>query len=235
MNTDRQKYCIPYNSLFIFKYIRASKVQIIAIASQKGGSGKSTIAIHLAALAVARGRKTLLADMDRHSQTSTEWGKQRKISKPLVAPVPLNKLSAMLSQAEEKSFDTVVLDLPPYVDDVVQLVTEKADITLVPCRPSFADLRTLPRVLKQIHKPYFVVLNACPPGYSGQEGSKTSEARRVLVKNNILVCPISVTQRVAFTDALNGGEAVNEFDPSSKASFEIEKLLNWVDTETQKQ
>ena len=208
-------------------------MQIIAVASQKGGSGKSTIAIHLAALAVAKGRKTLLADMDRHSQTSTEWGKQRKNSKPLVAPVPLNKLSEMLSQAKEKSFDTVILDLPPYVDDVVKLVTEKADITLVPCRPSFADLRTLPRVLKQIHKPYYVILNACAPGYSGQEGSKTNEARRVLIKNNIPVCPVSISQRVAFTDALNGGEAVNEFEPSSKASFEIEKLLAWVDTEIQ--
>ncbi len=208
-------------------------MQIIAVASQKGGSGKSTIAIHLAALAVAKGRKTLLADMDRHSQTSTEWGKQRKNSKPLVAPVPLNKLSEMLSQAKEKNFDTVILDLPPYVDDVVKLVTEKADITLVPCRPSFADLRTLPRVLKQIHKPYYVILNACAPGYSGQEGSKTNEARRVLIKNNIPVCPVSISQRVAFTDALNGGEAVNEFEPSSKASFEIEKLLAWLDTETQ--
>lgn len=210
-------------------------MQIIAIASQKGGSGKSTVAIHLAALSVAKGRKTLLADMDRHSQTSTEWGKQRQLSKPLVAPVPLNKLSVMLSQAEEKNFETVVLDLPPYVNDVVQLVTERSDITLVPCRPSFADLRTLPRVLKQIQKPYYVLLNACPPGYSGQEGGKTSEARRVLVKNNIPVCPVSITQRVAFTDALNGGEAVNEFEPASKASFEIEKLLKWVDTETQKQ
>ena len=210
-------------------------MQIIAIASQKGGSGKSTVAIHLAALAVARSRKTLLADMDRHSQTSTEWGKQRKNSKPLVAPVPLNKLAEMLSQAEAKNFDTVILDLPPYVDDVVQLVTGRSDITLVPCRPSFADLRTLPRVLKQIHKPYYVILNACPPGYSGQEGSKTSEARKVLVKNNIPVCPVSITQRVAFTDALNGGEAVNEFEPGSKASVEIERLLDWIDKETQKQ
>ena len=206
-------------------------MNIISVASQKGGSGKSTVSIHLATLAQTKGIKTLLADMDRHSQTATEWGKARESSEPMVAPIPLDKLSTLLKQAEDKGFGLVVLDLPPYVDDVVKEVTKMADITLVPCRPSFADLKTLPRVLTKIHPPYSVVLNACPAGMSGMEGSKTSEARKLLVHNKIEVCPVSITQRVAFTDALNGGEAVNEFEPTSKASLEIESLLNWVNKE----
>jgi chromosome partitioning protein len=209
-------------------------MRVVAIASQKGGSGKSTITIHLAALAELQGIKTLIADMDEHSQTSTEWGKMREQSTPLVARVPLDKLEGMLVQAKEKGFELVLLDLPPFVNEVVQEVTKRADLTLVPTRPFFPDMRTLPRIIKQIHPPFSVILNACPPGNNNQESSKTSNARKLLDKNMVPVCPVSITQRVALTDALNGGESVNEFDPQSKAATEIKKLLAWVNAETQK-
>lgn len=206
-------------------------MQVIAIASQKGGSGKSTISIHLGTLAAQNGIKTLIADMDEHSQTTTEWGKDRGKTTPLVAKVPLNKLLGMLKQAKEKGFQLAILDLPPYVDTFVQEVTKRADLTIVPTRPFFPDMRTLPRVLKQIHPPYFVLFNACPVGKNSMEGSKTLEARRILNKNKIPVCTYSISQRVAFTDALNGGESVNEFDPKSKAAMEIRNLLKWVNVQ----
>jgi len=209
-------------------------MRVIAIASQKGGSGKSTLTIHIAALAEKQGTKTLIADMDEHSQTSTEWGKAREATTPLVAKVPLDKLAAMLTQAKEKGFKLVILDLPPYVNEFVQEVTKRADLTLVPTRPFFPDMRTLPRIIKQIHPPYAVVLNACPPGKNNMEGTKTMNARKILTHNKVPTCPVSISQRVAFTDALNGGEAVTEFEPISKASMEIEKLLSWINKETQK-
>lgn len=204
---------------------------IIAIASQKGGSGKSTVSIHLAALAQQEGMETLLADMDPHSQTAAEWGSERQTETPVVVKVDRSQLDELLTQAQEEDFKLVILDLPPYVDKVVKEATRRADLTLVPCRPSFGDLRTLPRVLEQIHPPYAVVLNSCPPGKSGFEASKTTEARKLLNANTIKSCPISITQRVAFADALNGGEAVVEYDPESKASREIVDLMKWVNTE----
>ena len=209
-------------------------MRVIAIASQKGGSGKSTISIHLGTLADKQGIKTLIADMDEHSQTTSEWGKAREQSTPLVANVPLDKLSVMLEQAKEQGFQMVILDLPPYVNEFVQEVTKRADLTIVPTRPFFPDMRTLPRVLKQIHPPYAVLLNACPVGKNGLDSGKTSEARKLLNQNNVPVCEVSITQRVAFADALNGGESVNEFEPKSKASIEVERLLKWVNAETQK-
>jgi cellulose biosynthesis protein BcsQ len=71
-------------------------------------------------------------------------------------------------------------------------------------------------------------------GKNGLDSGKTSEARKLLNQNNVPVCEVSITQRVAFTDALNGGESVNEFEPKSKASIEVERLLKWVNAETQK-
>ena len=209
-------------------------MQIIAIASQKGGSGKSTLSIHLAALAEQSGIETLLADLDPHSQTAAEWASEREAETPVVLKAMTDDLDSLLLQAKEEGFGMVILDLPPYVDKVAEKATKRADITLVPCRPAFGDLRTLPRVLEQIHPPLAVVLNACPPGRPPFEASKTTEARHLLRDNEIPISPISITQRTAFADALNGGEAVVEYDPGSKASIEMQKLFKWVMTEIHK-
>ena len=209
-------------------------MQVIAIASQKGGSGKSTLSIHLATLAERQGLETLLADLDPHSQTAAEWASEREQETPLVVKATTDDLDALLLQAKEEGFGMVILDLPPYVNMVAELATKRADITLVPCRPAFGDLRTLPRVLERIHPPFAVVLNACPPGRPPYEASKTTEARHLLRDNEITAAPVSITQRTAFADALNGGEAVVEYDPESKAAFEMNKLFKWVINEIQK-
>ncbi len=207
---------------------------VIALAGQKGGSGKSTVAIHLAALAQSQGRETLLADLDPHSQTAAEWGSERTQALPVIIRATADDLAALLAQAEDEGFDLVLLDLPPYVDPVVREATGRAHLTLVPCRPFFADLRTLPRVLAGIHPPLWVVLNACPPPLGAFEATKTREARALLAAHAIPTAPVALTQRMAFCDALNCGEAVFEFDPTGKAAREVAQLWDWVYTELQK-
>ena len=90
-----------------------STMYVIALAGQKGGSGKSTVAIHLAALAQSQGRETLLADLDPHSQTAAEWGSERTQALPVIIRATADDLAALLAQAEDEGFDLVLLDLPP--------------------------------------------------------------------------------------------------------------------------
>ncbi|MEJ1343596.1 MAG: AAA family ATPase [Candidatus Sedimenticola sp. (ex Thyasira tokunagai)] len=208
-------------------------MKIITMASQKGGSGKSTLAIHLATLSESQGVKTLLVDLDPHSRTTEEWGSMRESETPVVVPATADELDDILTQAKNAGFQQVVLDLPPFVDDETEKATRQADITLIPCRPSFSNVRAIARSMPKIHPPRFVVLNHCQPRRSGIEASKTSEVRHLLEEGGIPACPLSITHYVAFDDALNGGESVTEYEGKGKAAVEIKRLFKWVNAEIQ--
>jgi chromosome partitioning protein len=198
----------------------------IALASSKGGCGKSTLAIHLATMLQISGKDVLLVDMDHHSRTVTEWASERDLELPSVIRADALDIQELLKQASSEAFDVVILDLPPYVSEKITVVTEFSTLTLVPCRPSFADIRTLPRVLDQIRGKKHVVLNACHP--TPAKSTKIKELFALLAENDISCCPFAISQRVAFSDALNDGESVFECDEKSKASREVSDVLGWV-------
>lgn len=206
-------------------------MKTLAIVSQKGGSGKSTIAVHIAVAAEMSGSEVIIADLDPHSQTSAEWASERTSQRPVVVRVNTSDIEDLQKQAENEAFDLLLLDCPPYIDDVVTQATKYSDYTIIPAQPRFPDLRTLSRVIEKVHPPYSVVLNSCTPGLSGQDSSKTREAKLLLKQSNIPVSHISIIRREAFTDALNGGEAVVEFESNGKAAFEIQRLWGWLQEE----
>ena len=200
----------------------------LALASTKGGCGKSTLAIHLAVAAQQAGLDTLLADLDPHSQTAAEWATERDASTPTVIRATADDIQALQQQAQSEAFDLLVLDCPPYIDATVRSATQAADFTLIPTPPRFADLRVIPRVIERTHPPFAVVLNACPPGLNAQPASKTLEVWQLLTDNKIPVADVWITRREAFADALNGGQAIVEFDTYGKAAAEIRALWAWL-------
>lgn len=207
-------------------------MKTIAISSQKGGVGKSTITIHLAVVAEMDGISTLIADLDPHSQTSKEWALERELETPVVVSADIKDVSELIKQAKKEGFGLVLLDCPPYINDAVLETTKVADFTLIPCPPRFPDLRTLPRVVESVSGNYSVVLSQCPPPrFFGMDSGKAKEARELLVENHINVSPKSVSRRESFADSLISGEAVNEFDPESKAANEIIHLFKWLKSE----
>jgi len=200
----------------------------IAIASQKGGVGKSTLAIHLAVAAQTQGFDTLIADLDEHSQTATEWATERGEETPAVVQVDIEDISALKEQAKSEGFDLLIFDCPPYVNEVVAEVTKLADFTLIPSQPEFPPVRTLARVIDKVAEPYAVVLNACPPKRNGIETGKTKEVRGLLLSNEIPASPVSICRRTDMTDALNSGHSVFEYEPEGKAANEINELFKWL-------
>ena len=207
---------------------RINGLKVLTIASQKGGCGKSTLAIHIAVMAELNGYEVIIADLDPHSQTSTEWASERKQTTPVVVKADTDDINDLHNQAKKEGFNLLILDCPPYVDKVVTHATKISDFTLIPSQPRFADLRTLHRTLNNVHPPYSVILNSCTAGYCGQDSSKTKEARKILSDNKISTYENSIIRRDAYSDALNGGEAVIEYELNSKASNEIKTLWNWI-------
>ena len=204
---------------------------IIAMAAPKGGTGKSTTAIHLATYAAQEGLKVVLLDLDEDSRTSTEWAHMRAKDMPTVIPAWEESPKRLIRMASQEGFDLVVLDTPPRTENAVE-ASKLADLTQIVVRPAFPDLRPLQRQVAHIRKPFTVLLNSCPPPRGGKETGIVREARELLKTEGIPCCPVTLSIRADYAHALISGEAVTEYREAGKASDEIMNLWQWVKEET---
>jgi chromosome partitioning protein len=200
-------------------------MKTIAIISQKGGAGKTTLGIHLAVAAEQRGMKTALFDLDPQASAAS-WADKRALPSPAVVSSQATRLPNLLKQAADQKADLVIIDSAPNADAASLAAARAADLILIPCRPAAFDLAAIGTTLNLASvasKPAFVVLNAVPP-----LGKVGEEARRVLMDGGVQVAPPLLHHLVAFAHAVNDGRTAQELDPQSKAAAEIDALFAWV-------
>jgi len=140
-------------------------MKTVAIISQKGGAGKTTVATHLAVAAEQHGLRTALFDLDPQA-SATSWADRRKQSAPTVIAGQAPRLTNLLEQAVEQSADLVVIDSAPNADAASLAAARAADLILIPCRPAAFDLNAIATTLNLAavaQKPAYVLLNAVPP------------------------------------------------------------------------
>jgi chromosome partitioning protein len=205
--------------------IKQFTMKTIAIISQKGGAGKTTVAIHLAVAAELHGLKTALFDLDPQASASS-WSDKRDKPSPAVVSAQAARLPSLLEQAAAQSADLVIIDSAPNADSASLAAARAADLILIPCRPAAFDLNAIGTTLNLAtvaNKPAFVVLNAVPP-----LGKVGEEARLALEEGGVLVAAPMLHQLVAFSHAVNDGRTAQELDPKSKAALEVEALFAWV-------
>jgi chromosome partitioning protein len=198
-------------------------LKTIAIVSQKGGSGKTTLAVHLAVCAELNNKSTVILDLDPQGST-VAWRRSRAIDTPDVLAATPEQLSSLKIQAAELKTHLLLIDTAPHSNKAAAMSAQFADLVLIPCRPSILDLNAIQATLdtlKLTNTPAVIVLNAIPTS-----GSREREARDAL-KEMATVAPVSIYNRVAYSDALNDGRAVNEYDPKGKAAMEIMALYRW--------
>ena len=194
---------------------KPSNMKTIAIISQKGGAGKTTIGVHLAVAAEQRGMKTALFDLDPQASAAS-WADKRNLPSPAVVSSQATRLPNLLKQAADQSADLVIIDSAPNADAASLAAAKAADLILIPCRPAAFDLAAIGTTLNLASvagKPAFVVLNAVPP-----LGKVGDEARRVLMEGGVQVAPPLLHHLVAFAHAVNDGRTAQELDSHSKAA-----------------
>lgn len=198
-------------------------MKTIAIVSQKGGAGKTTLAVHLAVCAELNKKATVILDLDPQGSTAA-WSRSRETDTPDVLAATPEQLSSLKQQASELKTRLLLIDTAPHSNKAAAMAAQFADLVLIPCRPSVLDINAIQSTLdtlKLTNTPAVIVLNGIPTS-----GNREEEAREAL-EGMCTVAPIAIYNRVAYSDALNDGRAVNEYDPKGKAAQEIMALYKW--------
>lgn len=197
----------------------------VALLAQKGGTGKTTLALSLAVAALQDGKQSLLVDLDPQG-TACNWSDRRGSDAPLVLDVQPGRLPKALEKAKEGGIEFTVIDTPPRSEQAAMAAAKVADLIIVPCRPQAYDLETIPNTLDLIRlsgaAQAFAVLNAVP-----WQGTRHEQAKKVLERLNISVCPKMLGHRAAFGDAGSLGQSPLEYDADGKAAQEIKEVYKY--------
>jgi chromosome partitioning protein len=168
---------------------KGPNMKTIAIISQKGGAGKTTVAIHIAVAAEQRGMNTAIFDLDPQASAAS-WSDKRVNPSPTVVSAQAARLQSLLKQATEQSADLVIIDSAPNADAASLAAAKAADLIIIPCRPAAFDLNAIGTTLNLAAvagKRAYVLLNAVPPlGKVGREARAALEAGGVLVAPPVL-------------------------------------------------
>lgn len=206
-----------------------SSMRVLALLAQKGGAGKTTLALHLAVVAQQAGLRTVLVDLDPQ-RSAAGWWHARAAETPELVETNADQLAKVITAARGDGVALLVVDTRPSVERDTAEVARLADLALIPTRPSILDLRAIGatvEVVKASRRPGAIVLNSCPAARGIGDASLTAEARRGLHAYGLPVLPVVVTQRAALAHALIDGRAVTEFEPTGKAAAEMRKVWQW--------
>lgn len=201
-------------------------MKTFSMIAQKGGTGKTTLSIHLAVQAMLDGFKVLLVDTDPQASATT-WWRRRQAETPTLIQCQGSELSGVLGRAQKQGYHLTVIDTAPHSSEESSACARVSDHVYIPTRPAILDLDaigTSTALVSKIGVAAKILLNACPPPTRFGEPTIVAEARHALAAYKIPVCMIAISQRAALGHALIDGRAVTEFDQQSKAALEIDQL-----------
>lgn len=201
-------------------------MRVVSLQSQKGGAGKTTLAVNLAVAAEKARLSTVIVDLDPQSSAGS-WGDLRASERPAIAPIPPGRLPQALRAAEGAGADFVFIDTAPALGDAALAAARAADLILIPCRPALFDIKAIGAtadIARIAGKPAYVVLNAAPPVAT----RLVEDARQAIAAHGLAVVPVVIAQRASFSRALTDGLSVQEHESEGKAAAEIGKLYEWL-------
>jgi chromosome partitioning protein len=205
---------------------------IISFVNQKGGVGKTTSAINVAASLKRRNFKVVFIDADPQGSAS-HWQavESNNAFEVLHRPEPMTKYDI---EALAQRCDYLVIDAPPAIGDITKSILAVTDLSIVPLSPSSLDIWSCKGTLEmiddaQIDNPDLdvkLLINRKIPGTRVGR-----EARDSLSIFDMDLMDTELCQRVAYIDAMTSGVSVMQYAPSSKAANEIENLCDEITLE----
>jgi chromosome partitioning protein len=203
-------------------------MHIIAIGQQKGGVGKSSLAINLACQAVAAGELAAVVDMDAEQGTAARWGVRRSDPAPRVVTADARTLTTELAMLKGMGTKWVLLDLPGRSAPIATAGMKAAEFVLIPCRPVDVDIEasiTTVQGIVRSGKAYAYLMNIVPQG-------STVRARKVLKALEDAghpTCPVIIGQKAEVPDAIARGQGAK-----NTAAKDFAELFVWLNEQVRK-
>jgi chromosome partitioning protein len=199
---------------------------IIGVLNQKGGVGKTTIAVNLAAVYAKAGQRVLLVDADPQG-SSLAWSSARE-GKPLFTVVGMPKPTLHKDMPSiARDYDVVIIDSPPRISELGRAAIMASDLILIPVQPSPYDvwasadavqLIKEARQFKATLQAVFVINRKIVNTAIGRDVIKA------LASFDLPISDVTLGQRVIFAESATRGLAVVEIEPASEAAKEITRL-----------
>lgn len=201
-------------------------MKVVVVASQKGGSGKTTIAGHLAVQAeLSGGGPVGLIDVDPQGSLA-DWWNERAAPNPFFIQTAVPRLAQDVKELAAHGMELLVIDTPPALTGTIADVIRVADLVVIPTRPSPHDLRSIGATMELVEhlgKPLVFVVNGAAP-----RAKITAEAVSLLSQHGPLA-PAIIHQRVDFAASMIDGRTVMELPGESRSAREIAALWDYLD------
>jgi chromosome partitioning protein len=198
---------------------------VVAIASQKGGSGKTTLCGHLAVEAEKSGAGPVaLIDTDPQGSLS-QWWNARAAKSPSFAKVGAFELASALAHLKRTGIKLAIIDTPPAITDSISQVISHSDLVIVPTRPSPHDLRAVGAtvdIAERFKKALIFVMNGATAR------ARITGESAVALSQHGTVAPSTIHHRVDFAASMVDGRTVGEVVPKSASTKEISDLWTYV-------
>ena len=197
-------------------------MKTLALLSQKGGSGKTTISLNLAIAATLKGKSAVVLDLDPQ-QSATRWARLRDADAPVILPAHAPNLAELIARARDGGADLAIIDTAPKSEHASLAAARLADLVLIPCQPSSLDLDAISdsvNIAALAGKPAAFVLNNCRAS-----SSLADQAEEALAGYRLPIAPVRLGNRVAYVKSLADGQGVLEHEPRGRAAHEITQLF----------
>lgn len=200
-------------------------MRIIVIASRKGGSGKTTLAGHLAVEAESQGEGPVgLMDMDPQGSLA-DWWNARTEEAPRFVQTTIQTFAADIRELEGRGLSMVIVDTPPALTATLARIMAHADLVLIPTRPSPHDLRSIGGTVdlaEDLGKRFAFVVNG-----AASRARITRDTIRLLSEHGPVASAV-MHHRVDFAVGMIDGRTVMELPGDSRSSQEIGAVWHFV-------
>jgi chromosome partitioning protein len=206
-------------------------MRTIAVIGRKGGSGKTTVAVHLAIGLHLRGRRTVVADIDPQL-SALEVLRARQGDGPLAIASAGPKLFTLQVDMARAGNDAMVVDTPAVLEEEVAQAVVLADLALLVVRPTFLDLAAAVRtsdIIRRLRKPGLVVLSQAPPARGATEAPAVVRATEALRLLRLPIAPTVIRARAAYQTVVEGGRSTEEMTGDPIAALEMSRFCDFVD------
>jgi chromosome partitioning protein len=202
---------------------------VISLVNQKGGVGKTTVAINLAGGLALRDYSVLLVDSDPQGSV-LQWHS--------IGPhafLDIDRLSPRFDSSgfrrRASKYDYVVVDVPPAIGDITIRVLDATDLVIIPVGPSALDLWSSKRILDLLEKSRKKGLRRISKTLICRKipGTRVArEAREAVDIYGLDIVPVEISQRIAYVEAMTAGLSVVQYAPTSAAAKEINALCDYI-------